>query len=174
MPKNEKISPIIINDNEKIDTLKFAKKKIAFFKEMISKSTISIQRYKNMDIVTANELNKYTLVLESLYSDLSNLSIIISKKNIDFTDVINRLQKLNNELSSLFKSYGTSDFDDLITVALGSNFINNIKKKNKNIYSVIRKYVHPISYKVLPFKKKNNKDKKEKKEKKKNLSKSIV
>tara|TARA_B110001450_G_scaffold159123_1_gene148427 strand:+ start:4680 stop:7958 length:3279 start_codon:yes stop_codon:yes gene_type:complete len=174
MPKNEKISPIIINDNEKIDTLKFAKKKIAFFKEMISKSTISIQRYKNMDIVTANELNKYTLVLESLYSDLSNLSIIISKKNIDFTDVINRLQKLNNELSSLFKSYGTSDFDDLITVALGSNFINNIKKKNKNIYSVIRKYVHPISYKVLPFKKKNNKDKKEKKEKKKNLAKNRI
>ena len=31
MPKNEKISPIIINDNEKIDTLKFAKKKNSFF-----------------------------------------------------------------------------------------------------------------------------------------------
>lgn len=168
MPKNEKISSIIINDNEKIDTLKFAKKKIAFFKDMISKSTISIQKYKNMDIVTANELNKYTLVLEGLYSDLNNLSIIISKKNIDFTDVINRLQKLNNELSSLFKNYGTSQFDDLITVALGSTFINNIKKKEKNIYSIIRKYVHPISYKVLPLKKKNNK------EKKKNLAKNRI
>ena len=80
MQKNEKISPIIINENEKIDTLNFSRKKIAFFQNMISKSTLSIQKYKNMDIVNANELNKYTLVLESLYSNLDKLEQIISKK----------------------------------------------------------------------------------------------
>ena len=79
MPKNEKISPIIINENEKIDTLNFSRKKIAFFQNMISKSTLSIQKYKNMDIVNANELNKYTLVLENLYSNLDKLEQIISK-----------------------------------------------------------------------------------------------
>ena len=168
--KNEKISSIIINENEKIDTLKFSKKKISFFQNMISKSTLSIQKYKNMDIVNANELNKYTLILENLYNDLSNLEIIISKKKVDFNDVINRLQNLNNELSNLFKIYGTSDFEDLISVALGSNFINTIDKKNKSIYSIIKKYVHPISYKVLPCKK----NKETNKEKKKKLAKNRI
>ena len=127
MTKNEKKNTIISTKNEKIDTLNFSKNKISFFQDMISKSTLSVQKYKNMDIITANELNKYTLVLEDLYKDLNNLNIIISKKKVDFNDIINKLQKINNELSNLFKSYGTSDFNDLITVALGSNFTNSLK-----------------------------------------------
>ena len=170
MQKNEKISPIIINENEKIDTLNFSRKKIAFFQNMISKSTLSIQKYKNMDIVNANELNKYTLVLEGLYSNLDKLEQIISKKKVDFNDVINRLQRLNNELSNLFKNYGTADFNDLISVALGSNFVNTIEKKDKPIFSIIKKYVHPISYKVLPLKKNDKVDL----EKKKKLAKNRI
>ena len=66
MTKNEKISKCIFEDIEKIDTLNFSKKKVAFFEEMITKSSLAIQRYKNLDIITANELNKYTLTLEEL------------------------------------------------------------------------------------------------------------
>lgn len=80
MTKNEKKNTIISTKNEKIDTLNFSKNKISFFQNMISKSTLSVQKYKNMDIITANELNKYTLALEDLYKDLNNLNIIISKK----------------------------------------------------------------------------------------------
>jgi len=160
MTKNEKKNTIISTKNEKIDTLNFSKNKIYFFQDMISKSTLSVQKYKNMDIITANELNKYTLVLEDLYKDLNNLNIIISKKKVDFNDIINKLQKINNELSNLFKSYGTSDFNDLITVALGSNFTNSLNDNEKKKYSIIQKYVHPISYKVLPFEKKKKGNKK--------------
>ena len=162
MSKNEKKNPIINNKTEKAektDTLNFSKQKIAFFQNMISKSTLSVQKYKNMDIISANELNQYTLILETLYNDLNNLNIIVEKKNVDFNDVINKLQKINNELSNLFKTYGTADFDDLITVALGSSFTSTLSESDKIKYSIIKKYIHPITYKVLPFKKESDKKK---------------
>ena len=50
---------------------------------MITKSSLAIQRYKNLDIITANELNKYTLTLEELYTELKTIekNILRKKKN---------------------------------------------------------------------------------------------
>jgi len=166
MSKNEKISKCIFEDIGKTDTLNFSKKKILFFEEMITKSSLAIQRYKNLDIITANELNKYTLTLEELYTELKTIekNILRKKKNIDYNDIINKLQRINNELANIFKSYGTKDIDDLISVALGCNFINMhiITEEDKAKYDILKKHVHPISYKVLPWKKDND-DKKVKK-----------
>ena len=83
--KNEKKNLIINNKTEKIDTFNFSKDKIAFFQNMISKSSLSVQKYKNMDILSANELNRYTLALEDLYNDLNNLNIVITKKMLILT-----------------------------------------------------------------------------------------
>jgi len=163
MTKNEKISKCIFEDIEKIDTLNFSKKKVVFFEEMITKSSLAIQRYKNMDIITANELNKYTLTLEELYAELKIIGKNLSykKKKINYNDIINKLQRINNELANIFKSYGTQDIDDLINVALGCNFIdeNITTEKEKNKYAILKKYVHPISYKVLPWKKSDDENK---------------
>ena len=163
MTKNEKISKCIFEDIEKIDTLNFSKKKVAFFEEMITKSSLAIQRYKNLDIITANELNKYTLTLEELYTELKNIekNLFHKKKKINYNDIINKLQRINNELANIFKSYGTQDIDDLINVALGCHFIEEhiTTEEEKSKYSILKKYVHPISYKVLPWKKDNNDNK---------------
>ena len=88
MSKNEKISKCIFEDIEKIDTLNFSKKKVVFFEEMITKSSLAIQRYKNMDIITANELNKYTLTIEELYAELK-----IIGKNLSYKKKKNQLQR---------------------------------------------------------------------------------
>ncbi len=88
MTKNEKISKCIFEDIEKIDTLNFSKKKVVFFEEMITKSSLAIQRYKNMDIITANELNKYTLTLEELYAELKVIG-----KNLSYKKKKNQLQR---------------------------------------------------------------------------------
>ncbi len=64
-------------------------------------------------------------------------------------------------MANIFKSYGTQDIDDLINVALGCNFIdeNITTEKEKNKYAILKKYVHPISYKVLPWKKSDDENK---------------
>jgi len=157
MSKNEKIQNLILADSDKNGTIKFSKKKIDFYKDMITRSAITIQFHKNRDIINAQELNKYTLVIEELYLILKNMSIEINckkSKKIDCNDIMNRLQKINNELANLFKTYGTARIDDLISVVFGCNFVskNFTTLYEKELYDIFRNYIHPISYKVLPWK----------------------
>ena len=49
MGKNEKIPNLILEDIDKNGTIKFSKKKIDFYKEMITRSAITIQFHKNQD-----------------------------------------------------------------------------------------------------------------------------
>ena len=156
--KNEKISKYIFDETEKTDTLLFSKRKILFFKNIVTNSTLRIQKYKNMDIINASDLNRYTQILENTYKELENLLDIISNKGaMSNNNIINKLQQINNDLSTIFKTYGTDNINDLITIALGTQFIKNniLSDSDKNIYEILKKYVHPISYKVLPKKDKS-------------------
>ena len=53
------------------------------------------------------------------------------------------------------KTFGTLNIDDLITVCLGSDFIEKYIKNTQleEKYKLISQYTHPINYRVLPWKK---------------------
>ena len=151
--KNTKIK-IPLNQKE-TDSKKnlFILEKISKFKNMITNTILSSQQFKNKDIIGASELNVCIQALESLYSELDLLDGNC-KKNNDTNDSISRLQKINNELSCIFRNFGTFNIEDLITVAFASDFINQtVNETNKDKYELIQKYVHPIGYKVLNWKK---------------------
>ena len=148
--KNEKITPTFFSKTEKSNTARFCSDKINFFKTMITKTILSIQKYKTLDIISASDVNISIQNLELLYSNLNKLSLILKKNSkINFDDIIGNLQHINNELSAIFRSYGTERMDDLIAVAMGIDFYKTIM--NNDIYNVISDYVHPIGYKVIPW-----------------------
>ena len=92
------------------------------------------------------------------------------KSLIDFNDVINRLQNINNDLSVNFRLYGTKNIDDVLNICFGNEYVNqNINEENKDLCEVIKKYTHPINYKILDWK-----DKNEKKEPKQKLAKNRI
>jgi hypothetical protein len=124
---------------------------------MITETIIAVQKYKIMDIISASDINICIQNLESLYKELNNINYKIeNKKNID--DVINDLQKINNELSAIFRTSGTLHIQNLITVAMGSEFLKSIiTSDSKDVFEVIKEYIHPISYKVLPWRNENKK-----------------
>ena len=163
MLKNEKIKENPLKKTEKSNTIKFCKKKITVFQQMITKTILAVQKYKVMDIVGASDMNTCIQNLEILYKELDNLNIRISQPSkTEFDDVITNLQKINNELSALFRSTGTNSIEDLITVAMGNEFLKNLKGDNSGIFEVIMAYVHPISYKVMAWREENNKKKSKK------------
>ena len=163
MLKNEKIKANPLKKSEKSNTIKFCKKKITVFQQMITKTILAVQKYKVMDIVGASDMNTCIQNLEILYKELDNLNIRISQPSkTEFDDVITNLQKINNELSALFRSTGTNSIEDLITVAMGNEFLKNLKGDNSGIFEVIMAYVHPISYKVMAWREENNKKKSKK------------
>jgi len=53
---------------------------IEYFNLLIQKTLLSIQKYKQLDIIGANELNTATQNLEHLYVELSNNLILLKNK----------------------------------------------------------------------------------------------
>ena len=103
----------IINNNTFFD------EKIKFFQSVIEDTIISCQRYKIFDILTTNEINICIQNLEQQSQILKNIHSNTSNEN-----KLDILQKINNELSSIIKIFGTSKLNDLITICLNKNFIS--------------------------------------------------
>ena len=103
-----------------------------------------------MDIISASDINICIQNLEVLYKELNRLNFILDNRK-SFDDIINDLQKINNELSALFRTSGTNNIEDLILVAMGNDFLKkcNILDDDVKIFEVIKAHVHPISYKVM-------------------------
>jgi len=149
--------------------IKLIEEKIKTFQDIIQNTIISSQKYKILDILTANEIN---ICIQNLENIFNNLNILSNKINLSISenispnidDILNNLQNINNELSSIIKNYGTNNLNDLLLICLGSDFINKYLDDNihKDKFILMTKYVHPINYKVIQWKnvdnKKTNKD----------------
>ncbi len=140
MSINQKIG---LGENQKIDKFRnIINDKLTFYENIIKKTIISIQKYKCMDIITANELNICTQSLESLILECDDI------KNIEDNDkTIKALQSVNDSIYDLLKQYGTDNITDLLTICYGLEYINNIKNNEK--FHIINKYIHPTGFKVL-------------------------
>ena len=160
--KNEKIKEKPINKIEKSHTLSFCKKKVTIFMKMITDTILAVQKYKAMDIITASDMNICIQNLEILYKQLKSIDTVLDKKreNNNFDDIITILQKINNELSALFRTTGTQSISDIIMVAMGNDFLRDLlSSDSEGIFEVIKTYTHPISYIVLPWRGEDQKGK---------------
>lgn len=151
---------IIENKLMKQDIHSTFENKIFYFQEVIRKTILSAYKYKRLDIIGSTELNHCINSLETLFSSLTSILVPITlKQKLDINGITDKLQDINNELSTLFKIIGTEHFEDLIKICFGNDYINkNIVLPNHiNKYEIISKYAHPISYKVLEWKHDNKK-----------------
>ena len=102
---------------------------IHYFHELIQKTIIAIQKYKQYDILGANELNIATQALESHYIDLTNNYAMLKKKD-NIKTVTSNISEIRNNLNNIFRLYGTESIQDLLNVCFGDNYVNNIKWDN--------------------------------------------
>jgi ATP-dependent Lon protease len=137
------------------DIITLISKKIVFFEDVIQKTILHVQKNKMLDIIGVSEVNN---CINSLF-DLSKKVCEINSQNIttstattELTDnIINILQHINNELSSLFKIFGTELFEDLLWICFGNNSVNAYASLeiDKNKFDLLKKYFHPTSYRIL-------------------------
>ena len=138
------------------DFLPLVEKKIEFFKDIIQKTIIHVQKNKCLDILGISDVN----VCIELLGEISNkVGLLSNSKNTpNNNSIINSLQIINNELSSLLKNYGTESLEDLLLICFGNNNKITNTEKECNKLELLKKYFHPTSYKVINKKE----DKKEK------------
>jgi ATP-dependent Lon protease len=154
---NEKIGAAKkeINHKTTTDVLPLVEKKIEFFKDVIQKTIIHVQKNKFLDILGISDVNT---CIERL-GDLSKKIQEVSENKTNTDVLINNLQQINNELSSLLKSYGTDSLDDLLLICFGNNSKIITEDTQYDKFELLKKYFHPTSYKVIN-KKDDNKQKK--------------
>jgi ATP-dependent Lon protease len=132
------------------DIISLISKKIFFFEDVIQKTILHVQKNKMLDIIGVSEVNNCIHLLFELTKSIKEINIAsLEKENTD--NAINILQNINNELSSLFKVYGTELFEDLLWICFGNNSINAYatSELEKQKFELLKKYFHPTSYKIL-------------------------
>lgn len=136
--------------------------KICFYKNVIDNIQLVVYKYKLMKLITFNE---YNLCLESI-EKIINLINTINHENI-----LNELQYINNNLSSLIKTYGIYNFDYFIKIVLGNDFMEKYFVNNaySDKFELIKKYCHVLNYKIV-----NWNDTKFKTETQKEISKNAI
>jgi len=154
---NDKNGTVKKEINHKVTTevLPLVEKKIDFFKDVIQKTIIHVQKNKFLDILGISDVNT---CIERL-GDLSKKIQEVSENKTNTDVLINNLQQINNELSSLLKSYGTDSLDDLLLICFGNNSKIMSEDTQYDKFELLKKYFHPTSYKVIN-KKDDNKQKK--------------
>lgn len=131
-------------------------KKLLFFQDVIQKTILHVQKNKILDIIGVSEVNSCINTLFELSKKIKDINDVSIKSNTDH--IINILQIVNNELSSLFKLFGTDSFEDLLWICFGNNSVNTyaISDMDKHKFELLKKYFHPTSYKLLCVKKGEN------------------
>ena len=123
--------------------------KISFFRDVIDNITRGITYYYNLNIVNCNEYNSCFTSIEKI----SNLINTINTSNHE--TIVDELQFINNSISSLIKIYGIYNLDYLLSICLDSDYKTNFLKNDFYLkYDILKKYAHPINYKVINW---NNK-----------------
>lgn len=127
--------------------------KIEFFRKVIDDIIRGINYYNSLNIITINEYNNAQEALEKTVNLINT---------INYDNIINDLQYINNNISSLIKTYGCYNFENIINICLSSNFANkNFINELFLKYKLLEKYVHPINYKILNWSDKTLKSGKE-------------
>ena len=137
-----------VNSSKNGDICALIERKIMFFQDAIQRTILHVQNNKMLNIIGASDMNNSINTLLELSKTIKSISLV----DISNSDaVINTLQGINNELSSLFKLVGTELFEDFLWVCFGNNSVNTyaISDMDKNKFELLKKYFHPTSYRLL-------------------------
>ena len=157
--KDEKSKTTSKINPESLDIPSFIREKIVYFREIINNTIWSVQYYKKYDVFSNSDVNVCIQTLHELYKKTVDILNVLPPSgsqlsSADSEKLIEMLQLVIDKLSVIMASFGTHNFDDLLFVCMGSQLINR-KYENESLQNkveIIRKYVHPISYKSFSWK----------------------
>ena len=136
--------------NKEVIKMQLALSRMEYYKDVISKTIVAIQRYKLLDVLSHNDYNLGISNLENNNQLLQNLENMLETEDTLTDAHINILQEINDNLSIVCKNYGTESIEDILCICFGTSFIKNwFPNINQTKYAILNKYFHPIGYKLI-------------------------
>ena len=151
--KNANVKKEINHKNN--DVLPLIEKKLDFFKDVIQKTILHVQKNKIFDILGISDVSTCIERIGVLSKKIQEICEDKSNQNPDV--IINNLQTINNELSGLLKNYGTDSLEDLLLICFGNNNKITTTETEYHKLELLKKYFHPTSYKVVNKNEENKK-----------------
>jgi ATP-dependent Lon protease len=148
-------------ENNSANIRQFITEKNIYIQEIIENTISSIQIYKRINLFSENDINLSLSILLDLYEKINNLNTQMNNnnENINTDNLLNDLQKIIDKLSLVICGFGTKKVEDMLFVCFGSEF-KNLSFDNPILndkLKLITKYLHPINYKLIPWKNSKNK-----------------
>lgn len=150
----EKVPPLNIIKNELITRLiethndMTIDHKINYIRDIIRNTIFSIQNYKRIELFSNNDINTCISILIELFEKTQ-----IDYSNYSDNQINEHLYKIIDKLSIIFCNFGTNYIDDLLFIVFGFDY-KNIKYENdilESKFELIKKYLHPVSYKIIKW-----------------------
>ena len=151
--KNVKIKQKKCSHTNEKDIIVSFQREVDLFQNMIQNTILIAQKFKTLSILGAKELNICIQGLETTFQELIDIENKLLKKSFQKDAIRRSLIHIKKELSEIFRSFGTCHIADLISVCFDSNYLIQIDKSDK--FNLIKKYVHPINYKLMDWKHKS-------------------
>lgn len=130
------------------------KEKINILKNIITNNINALERYKYLDLITSTNYHNCNIQYEKLFIELEYLDNNIENKNL-----LEILQKIINEISSLIMQNGSYSLTDLISITIGNSYLQKLLHDNyKEKFIIINKFLSPISYQIINWTKIKNED----------------
>ncbi len=143
-------------DKNNSNVQEFIRDKNIYIQEIIENTIVSIQQHKKNNLFSENDVNLSVSILLELYEKINSINIINNNLNEDSNITLSLLQKIIDKLSLVICGFGTKKLEDLLFVCFGSEF-KNMKFKDKILndkLKLLSNHIHPISYKLIPWKNK--------------------
>jgi hypothetical protein len=142
-----------INKN---NTINIVLEKLLYIQDIIRNTILSIKRNKTEEIFSNNDTTLSISILTDLYEKTSKIEETIkNENNYNMEELIDSFQKVIDKLSMVICGFGTSHIEDLLFISFGSDFkkIQNANPILQSKYELIKKYIRPIGYKIIHWKK---------------------
>ena len=130
------------------------KKRIDFYRSVIQNTYIYVDKNNKNGILALNDVNICIEKLQEIATLIPNIDDMLQLSN---EHIAEKLQIINDELSSILKIYGTEHLEELLIICFGNNMNISISDDEYDKFDLLGKYFHPIGYKVIQNKKHNHK-----------------
>ena len=153
----------INKSSSSVDIHEFCQKKMEYYEDIVQKTAKSASRYKVLDVYGASELNICIKKIEMVYHNIQVLKASLQFDTTSHDEIMSNMQEINDDLCCIFKTYGTKDIEDLLQISFGVEYgLQFVDSSNADMFDIIKTYVNPISFNIIPWKK-NQKNKVNKK-----------
>ena len=150
--KKQLAENIIVNSD---NVTTYIHRKIDSLRNIIQRTIISSHHYKIVNVINSNE---HKICLESLHKAFVLLDSLTTALEGQYnqTEVVDGLQRITNDISTIFRSYGTQSLEDLLIICVGAEYVDMLSSSCEALHadkiSLLLKYAHPISYRIFPWK----------------------